>query len=262
MVTAQCHKKGAWQRASPNRDRQSALNWRLDPNISTGLMGEIGIHQLDQCCWFLAGRPNAITGFRWLTMGDEGIIRAIFEYPGGTLGRPGGLHLDLDITMENSHGGCYETYYRDFGTILMRENRTWLFKEADANLYGFEVYCRREKIFDETGIVMGPDEEHSPGSQTPKEPVDPSKIALSAALKAFVANVRFHEDAIRAFVETYGKDEPDALTEHIKKHVSSRLEPVASALDGFRATVMAIKSNEAILSRQRMEFKDEWFQLS
>ena len=43
--------------------------------------------------------------------------------------------------------------------------------------------------------------------------------------------------------------------------MSVSMKPGATALDGFQATVTVIKANEAILSRQRVEFKDEWYQL-
>jgi hypothetical protein len=35
----------------------------------------------------------------------------------------------------------------------------------------------------------------------------------------------------------------------------------AGYLDGFHSVVMAVKANEAINSRKRIEFKPEWYEL-
>ena len=61
MARAQWHTKQSWRRTSPNRQRERDLNWRLDAEVSTGLMGEAGLHQLDVhnpsfCPWFLPSK--------------------------------------------------------------------------------------------------------------------------------------------------------------------------------------------------------------
>jgi len=53
MARSQWHKKQSWRRQSPDADREEALNWRLDSATSPGLMGELGIHQLDLVPFFL-----------------------------------------------------------------------------------------------------------------------------------------------------------------------------------------------------------------
>src|SRR5262249_52810590 len=49
---SQWHKKTSWRTTSPNPEREKALNWRLDKSTSLGLVGEVGIHQIDQEGWF------------------------------------------------------------------------------------------------------------------------------------------------------------------------------------------------------------------
>ncbi|NDA66369.1 MAG: gfo/Idh/MocA family oxidoreductase, partial [Verrucomicrobia bacterium] len=44
---AQWHKKQSWRKSSPNPDREREINWHLRQEQSTGLVGEIGIHQVD-----------------------------------------------------------------------------------------------------------------------------------------------------------------------------------------------------------------------
>src|SRR5207245_2325032 len=73
LARAQWHRKQSWRTASSDAEHEKALNWRLSKATSTGLIGEIGIHQIDQASWFLGAHPRSITGFsslvRW---GDDG----------------------------------------------------------------------------------------------------------------------------------------------------------------------------------------------
>lgn len=82
------------------------------------------------------------------------------------------------------------------------------------------------------------------------------------SLKNFLSNVFDQDAAIQGFVDSYGADDEAALMAELEKTTIPRRKPGASALEGFQATVTAIKANEAILSGQRLEFKDEWYQLS
>ncbi|MCP5526644.1 MAG: hypothetical protein H7A47_07545 [Verrucomicrobiales bacterium] len=49
---AQHHQKTSWRFSSPNPDREKEINWRLDPALSLGIVGELGIHQLDIANWY------------------------------------------------------------------------------------------------------------------------------------------------------------------------------------------------------------------
>ena len=57
---AQWHKKQSWRTASSDAEQEKALNWRLSKATSTGLIGEIGIHQIDQAGWFLNAHPVSV----------------------------------------------------------------------------------------------------------------------------------------------------------------------------------------------------------
>jgi hypothetical protein len=74
-------------------------------------------------------------------------------------------------------------------------------------------------------------------------------------------NVYEQDGAINRFIESYGADDQQALLDTLKAETEPRRKPAACALEGFQATVVALKANEAILSGQRIELKDEWFQL-
>ena len=67
MARAQWNKKQPWRFPSPNPDREKEINWRLRGDVSSGLMGEIGVHQHDSVSWYLGARPTSVTGFGSLT---------------------------------------------------------------------------------------------------------------------------------------------------------------------------------------------------
>jgi hypothetical protein len=43
---------------------------------------------------------------------------------------------------------------------------------------------------------------------------------------------------------------------------SLKLKPAADYHDGYAATVLALKANEAVNENRRLELKKEWFELS
>ena len=260
MARAQWHKMQSWRAASPNPDREKAINWRLERATSTGLIGEIGIHQLDQAGWFLNGRPKAVTGFHSLVHWKDGrdvpeTVQAVFEFPNG-------VQLTYDVSLANSFDADYEIYYGTYAAVMMRENRAWMFKEVDSPLLGWEVYAQKETFHNETGIalVAGGSKQENLKPKTDAE----SKLKASplyAALQTFLYNVYEQDAAIQNFTDAFGADEA-ALMEHLKAEVEPKRKAAASAVDGFNATVTAIKANEAVLAGGRVEFKDEWYQLT
>lgn len=260
MGRAQWHKKQSWRSASPNPDREKALNWRLDRTTSHGLIGEIGIHQLDQAGWFLDAKPVAVTGFGSLVKWKDGrdvpeTVHAVFEFPNG-------VHFTYDATLANSFDADYEVYCGADAAVMMRENKAWMFKEVDSPLLGWEVYAKKEKFYKETGIALvagASKQENLTKGQDDVVPLEATPLYQS--LQNFIANVSDQDAAIQNFVDAYGAEDQAALAEHLEKEIAPRRKPFATALDGFHATVTAAKANEALLSGQRLEFKDEWYQI-
>src|SRR5260221_4967301 len=60
---AQFQKKQSWRSTSPKPEREKELNWRLSKETSSGLIGELGIHSIDQATWFINAQPTAVSGF-------------------------------------------------------------------------------------------------------------------------------------------------------------------------------------------------------
>lgn len=195
-VNAQWHKKMSMRRASPNAQRERELNWRLDSAVSTGLVGETGIHQIDNVNWFMNQWPVAVNGSGKILHWDDGrgvsdTARALFEYPNGA-------EFNYEATIGNSFDADYEMYYGSDCAIMFRENKSWMFKEADAPLLGWEVYARKDKFYKETGIYLV-------ANATKLETQDESatdassaytKTALHYSLEAFVYNAYVHNAAV------------------------------------------------------------------
>jgi predicted dehydrogenase len=232
-VSAQWNKKTSWRRAAPSGDRERDLNWRLDTNLSPGLMGEIGIHQVDVASWFLKSPPISVVGFGSVRQWKDGrsvpdTIQAIFEYPGG-------VRLTYDATLANSFGGTFELMQGSDSTVLLRGARAWMFKEADATALGWEVYARKDVVGDDNGIMLVANA--SKLLALGKEPKDfaipdPKETPLAFACNAFL-------DAIRT-----GKNN------------------TSDAEAGFVATVVALKANEAIIKGDKIAITKEMLALA
>jgi predicted dehydrogenase len=232
QAKAQWHKKESWRRAAPTDARQNDLNWRLNQATSGGLLGEIGIHQVDATSWFLRALPLSVTGFGGVLVWKDGrtvpdTVQCVFEYPNG-------VNLAYDATLASSFEGAYELFQGTDSAVLIRDDRAWMFKESDAPQLGWEVYAYKEKVGDDTGIALVADASKllakglKPGEN---RETDPSRGALYWAAHSFLANIRLNK--------------PSAC----------------GPLEGFHATVAALTANEAILAGRKITFTPDMFTL-
>jgi phosphatidylserine decarboxylase len=117
---------------------------------------------------------------------------------------------------------------------MMREKHGWMIKEADSPLLGWEVYARKEQVHNETGIAMVADATKI--LEAGKEPGKESALAatqdaLTRALDDFVRAVRG----------------------------DSRI--ACGPIEGYQATVAAVKANEAIAAGARIVIDKSSFEL-
>jgi len=260
LARAQWHKKTSWRTASPNPEREKALNWRLSKATSLGLIGEIGCHQIDHAGWFLNGLPKAVSGWGsvmfWKDDRDvPDTIQAVLEFPGG-------VQMIYDATLANSFEGEYEVLYGSDAAVMMRESKAWMFKEVDSPLLGWEVYAPKTTFYKETGITLAAGNSKPPPTDAKGQPIQPDQLTtttLYSALGNFLRNAVDLSAAAEDYKSSYGADDVDGLMEHLGK-VPRRA--AAGYLEGFQATVTAVKANEAILSAKRIELKPEWYELS
>ena len=232
QVHALYNKKDSWRRMAPTPEREKEINWRLSKATSPGLVGEAGIHHLDLTNWYLNGLPTAVTGFGSIINWSDGrdvpdTVQCIIEYPNN-------VRMILASTLASSFSNSYTLFQGSNASIMMRDKRSWLIKEADSALLGWEVYARKEPCYDETGICMVADSTKllEAGKEPAKEgSVEPSKEALYCALENFTKSIR---DGAKV---------------------------ACGAVEAYQATALALKANEAILSGSKIALPAEMFSL-
>jgi predicted dehydrogenase len=230
----QWHRKQSWRRPARDPAREREANWRLFRDSSAGLLGEVGVHQLDVASWFLKKLPAAIVGFAATQQWKDGrehhdTVQCLVEYPGG-------VRLTYDATLANSFEGAYEVFFGSDGAILTREDRSWLFKEADAPQLGWEVYARKDRIGDETGIALV---------------ADATKLLAQGKTPAEAA----------AAMSASGKNALYYAVEEFLTCIRSAKKPLAGPLEGMQAAVIAIKANEAAMSGTKVTLQNSWLSL-
>jgi len=253
---AQWHKKTSWKRAATTDEREKELNWRLRKETSIGLVGEVGIQQIDEMHWFLAKRPTQVTGFGGILLWQDGreiedTAQAVFQYEDGT-------SFNYEACLATSFDSDYEILYGSDASIVLRGAKAWLFKEADAPLLGWEVYARKEVFFGETGIALVADASKS-GKQGKgdQQEADPP---IYHAMKSFLENTEVIANGVEDFISTYNPNDTKAFTEYLAGLQKSKL-PAATWKDGYESTVVCIKANEAVMKKGVVKFENEWFEI-
>jgi predicted dehydrogenase len=255
---AQFHKKQSWRSTSPKPEREKELNWRLSKETSSGLVGELGIHPIDQAVWFINAQPVAVNGFGTLALWKDGrdvpdTIKAILEFPGG-------VTMSYNATLANSFDGEYAMFYGTDAAVMLRESKAWLFKEVDSPLLGWEVYASKEVFYKETGIVLKANASKSvpanAGAQVQESPY--SNTPLFHSLQVFLRNGIDVTDKVEDATSLLGAEDTEGIAAEAAK-VQRRA--AAGYLEGFQSAVTAIKANESILTGQRIVLKPEWYEL-
>lgn len=236
------NKRSSWRANWPTPEREAELNWRLNPNFSLGLAGEVGMHEIDVASWYLNGMPISVTGWGGILEYADGrtiadTVQVIAEYPNS-------VRYTFEASLSSTYEGSYEMLIGTMATVLVRDQRGWMFKEVDSPLLGWEVFARKDdysigSIANGTGdkvgtgiaLVADATKQIALGKDPGKIGTDVSKTALYQSIEVFLEGIR--------------KDK----------------KPPVTPLDGYRATVIAIKSNEAVVNGSKITFQKEWFEL-
>jgi len=258
MARTQYFKKESGRYAAPTAEREKELNWRLDESLSLGLVGEIGMHHLDQVSWFMDRVPLAVSGEGAIRLWNDG--RKMPDTVHAQLEFPDEVSTYFNASLASSFGGESETYHGSDATIMMRENLAWMFKEVDSPLLGWEVYAKKEQFQKDTGIVLKVGGSKQASFSEAEAQAEAMKTALYHSLSTFLRNVGVVENARRDFTEVFGDDDLEALKAHLNDEV--KLHPSAGPLEGFRATVLAIKAAEAVAGKQRITLDPASFELA
>ncbi|MDE2125997.1 MAG: Gfo/Idh/MocA family oxidoreductase [Armatimonadetes bacterium] len=235
---SQWRKKTSWHVVAPTDAREQELNWRLHKSTSSGLPGEVGIHQIDIATWFLNAPPLKVTGHGdimfWKSEGLEvpDTVQLIFEYPNS-------VRYIFDGTLVSSFDGASDVFMGSDCSILVRDQRAWMFKEIDSPLLGWEVYARKDKLaigdeVDGTGVALVADATKllAQGVQPASVGTDVSQTALFKSVAAFINSVR------------------------------TGAKPDADAAVGYQATVIARKAHDASMTGSTVVFDPTMFSLT
>ena len=232
MARGQWHAKDSWRRASPNQDRVRELEWRLDPAVSTGLIGEAALLQMDVAYWVLGELPSSVHGFGQTMLWDDGrevpdTIQTIFEFPSG-------LHMTFDATLGSSYEDAYEVYMGSDSTIVFRDRgKAWMFKEVDSLMLGWEVYARRDRFYKETGIAL-----LANATQLDAQNLDPTEDDPNVETPLWYA-----------------------MQEFMDNHAFGPYPPAANWERGLEAVAIAITANQAITSRTHKKIPSSLYTL-
>lgn len=227
MGRSQWHMKDSWRRVSASREREQELNWRLDADLSLGLFGEVGIQQIDTTAWMLGGRASSVTGFGAVMFWKDG--RNVADTVQALISWPNDLTTMYDASLVSGFDAMYDLLFGSDATIILRDNKAWMFKEVDAPMLGWEVYARKDKFYKETGIALLANATKLDALGEDPTAEDPNaETPLYWALKAFMDNYN------------YGP-----------------FDPVVNFERAHEATVVAIKGAEAIRRNTRVDITDE-----
>ncbi|MDE2835233.1 MAG: Gfo/Idh/MocA family oxidoreductase [Bacteroidota bacterium] len=232
MGRGQWHSKESWRRTSPNADRIRALNWRLDPEVSLGLIGESCLLQMDVAFWVLGELPSAVHGFGQIMAWPDGrevpdTVQAVLQFPSG-------LHMLFDATLASSFDEAYEVYFGTDSTIIFRDRgKAWMFKEVDAPMLGWEVYARRDRFYKETGIAL-----LANATQLDAQNQDPTEDDPNVETPLWYA-----------------------MQEFMDNHAFGPYPPAADWARGLEATAIAVAANRAITQRTHINIDPAWYSL-
>jgi predicted dehydrogenase len=214
QMRAQFHKKTSWMTPSPDPAREKLINWRLNPELTTGLIGEEGAQQFDVVHWFTGKYPLSVRATGGVLAWDDG--RVVEDTVHVTFDFEKGARFDWDAALGNSLGGRYEVLMGTMGAVKLAWTHGWMFKEADAATQGWEVYANRQQFHNDEGITLIADATKLAAQGKLKQGVGLPHPSLFYALERFLLSV-------------------------------SEGAPVAcSAEEGLRATAVALRAHEAL----------------
>jgi len=218
---AQSHRKTSWRFPASADVSERDANWRLDPEASTGLAGEIGSQQMDVAHWMRGEYPVRAAGRGAIRLHKDG--RTVADTIDVDLTFKDGVTFRYEATLASSYGGTYEIVRGVNGTIRLAWTHGWLFKEVDAPTQGWEVYATRQQVVDDEGIVLI---------------ANATQLAAQGQLQAGA-----------------GLPHPSlyyALVDFVRSATEGA--PVACSMaEGARASIVGILANQAIVSGQAVE---------
>ena len=148
----QWHRKTSWRTPAAIGEGDADANWRLNPEVTTGLAGEVGAQQFDVAHWMRGKYPVRVSGRGAIRLHKDG--RTVADSIDVDLMWDDDVTMRYQATLANSHGGQFELIHGVNGSMRLAWTHAWMFKEADAPTQGWEVYATRQRVIDQEGIVL------------------------------------------------------------------------------------------------------------
>lgn len=216
-IRSQNVQKTSWRFPTSDPARERAVNWRLDPAVSTGLAGELFSHQLDVVRWYTGTEPESVVGAGSIRLWDDG--RTLPDTVDLVTTFAGGARMLWLGSLASGFEGKHEVFLGENATIKLAWSHGWMFKEADAPTQGWEVYANRQQFHNDEGITLIADATKLASQGKLKEGIGLPNPSLYYAL----------EDFVRACIEK---------------------TPVACPADeAATTTLFAIKAHEAVMAQ-------------
>ena len=220
-LIGQANRKTSWRfpASEPGTDR--AVNWRLDPDVSLGLAGELGAQQFDVAAWLMGSQPVRASGRGTLRLHQDG--RTVYDTVHAGLAWENGVTMQWSSTLASSFGGQFETLHCVNAAIRLAWTGAWLFKEVDSPTQGWEVYATKQQFHNDEGIVLV---------------ADATKLAAQGRLK---------QGAMLAETPLYY-----ALADWLTAAAEGKA-PACTMADAAKSTIVGIRVNEAIVTGKTIE---------
>jgi predicted dehydrogenase len=183
---AQHHQKTSWRFPAPMPELEKPFNWRLDPEVSIGLMGELGTHAFDVMCWYRERYPRRIVGGGSIRLYDDG--RTLADTVHAELTFDDGINLTFLATLANSFGGEHHILHGSNAAVRLGGDNGWLFREVDAPTEGWEVYAMRQQFLGDEGIALIADATKLAAQGRLQEGIQLPETPLHYALSDFVGS--------------------------------------------------------------------------
>jgi predicted dehydrogenase len=171
-------------------------NWRWYREYSGGAMADLGSHQVDVFNWVLKSNPKSVMasgGLNYYTDREwYDNVMAIYEWETP----PGLVRGFYQVLNTTSHGGFYETFMGDQGSMVVSEDprKGFLFREMTAKRREWEDESEkieamgRDAIELKIGETLSPDGQRSPEAE--KMLAESKKPVHQLHLENFFAAVR------------------------------------------------------------------------
>ncbi len=115
-IDAFWHRNSNWRRKVPSPELERAINWRMYPEYSGGLMAELGSHHLNMIDNIIGNHPIRVVGTGGVDYWKDG--REIFDNVHALFDYPDGIKANFSSILSNKYEDQTIKFYGDKGTIV------------------------------------------------------------------------------------------------------------------------------------------------